>query len=49
MKVMVEKTNKIKIYKKAFEESKSDIIDTFYIADYFRIERFSSAFLNEEK
>lgn len=47
--VMVEQPNKIKKYREAFEESKNDTIDAFYIADYFRIERFSPAFLKEEK
>ena len=49
VEVMVEQPNKIKKYRKAFEESKNDTIDAFYIADYFRIERFSPAFLKEEK
>lgn len=49
VEVMVEQPNKIKKYRDAFEESKNDTIDAFYIADYFRIERFSPAFLKEEK
>lgn len=49
VEVMVEQPNKIKKYREAFEESKNDTIDAFYIADYFRIERFSPAFLKEEK
>ena len=49
VEVMVEQPNKIKKYREAFEESKNDTIDAFYIADYFRAERFSPAFLKEEK
>ncbi len=49
VEVMVEQPNKIKKYRETFEESKNDTIDAFYIADYFRIERFSPAFLKEEK
>ena len=45
----VEQPNKIKKYREAFEENKNDTIDAFYIADYFRIERFSPSFLKEEK
>lgn len=49
VEVMVEQPNKIKKYREAFEENKNDTLDAFYIADYFRIERFSPAFLKEEK
>lgn len=49
VEVVVEQPNKIKKYREAFEENKNDFIDAFYIADYFRIERFSPAFLKEEK
>ncbi|VTI02400.1 transposase, IS116/IS110/IS902 family protein [Streptococcus pneumoniae] len=38
VEIMVEQPNKIKKYR-----------DAFYIADYFRIERFSPSFLKEEK
>lgn len=49
VEIMVEQPNKIKKYREAFEENKNDTIDAFYIADYFRIERFSPSFLKEEK
>lgn len=49
VEVMVEQPNKIKTYREAFEENKNDTLAAFYIADYFRIERFSPAFLKEEK
>ncbi|HEM3073682.1 TPA: IS110 family transposase [Streptococcus suis] len=49
VEVMVEQPNKIKKYREAFEENKNDTLDAFYIADYFRIKRFSPAFLKEEK
>ncbi|MEX2805721.1 IS110 family transposase, partial [Streptococcus sp. H31] len=49
VEVLVEQPNKIKNYREAFEESKNDTLDAFYIADYFRAERFSPAFLKEEK
>ncbi|VOM18647.1 transposase, IS116/IS110/IS902 family protein [Streptococcus pneumoniae] len=49
VEIMVEQPNKIKKYRDAFEENKNDTIDAFYIADYFRIERFSPSFLKEEK
>lgn len=47
--VLVEQPNKIKKYREAFEENKNDTIDAFYIADYFRVERFSVSYLKEEK
>lgn len=49
VEVMVEQPNKIKRYREAFEENKNDKLDAFYIADYFRIERFTPSFLKEEK
>ncbi|WP_050074241.1 IS110 family transposase, partial [Streptococcus pneumoniae] len=49
VEIMVEQPNKIKKYREAFEENKNDTIDAFYIADYFRIERFSPSFLKAEK
>lgn len=49
VEVMIEQPNKIKKYREAFEENKNDSLDAFYIADYFRIERFSPSFLKEEK
>ncbi|CAM3129903.1 Transposase [Lactococcus hircilactis] len=47
--VMIEQPNKIKRYREAFEENKNDTLDAFYIADYFRIERFTPSILKEEK
>ncbi|MCT0017344.1 IS110 family transposase [Lactococcus lactis subsp. lactis] len=47
--VMIEQPNKIKKYRETFEENKNDTIDAFYIADYFRIERFTRSYLKEEK
>ena len=47
--VMIEQPNKIKRYREAFEENTNDTLDAFYIADYFRIERFTPSFLKEEK
>lgn len=47
--VMIEQPNKIKRYREAFEENKNDTLDAFYIADYFRIERFTPSLLKEEK
>lgn len=47
--VMIEQPHKIKRYREAYEENKNDTIDAFYIADYFRIERFSPSLLKEEK
>lgn len=47
--VMIEQPAKIKKYREAFEENKNDTLDAFYIADYFRIERFTRAYLKEEK
>jgi Transposase. len=47
--VMIEQPNKIKRYREAFEENKNDTLDALYIADYFRIERFTPSFLKEEK
>lgn len=49
VEVMVEQPNKIKCYHEAFEENKNDKLDAFYIADYFRIERFTPSLLKEEK
>lgn len=49
VEVMVEQPNKIKKYRDAFEENKNDTLDAFYIADYFRIERFTPSLLKEEK
>ena len=46
---MIEQPNKIKRYREAFEENKNDTLDDFYIADYFRIERFTPSILKEEK
>ena len=37
VEVMIERPNKIKRYREAFEENKNDTLDAFYIADYFRI------------
>ncbi len=47
--VMIEQPNKIKRYRETFEENKNDTLDAFYIADYFRIERFTPSILKEEK
>ncbi|MDN6225326.1 MAG: IS110 family transposase, partial [Lactococcus lactis] len=41
VEVMIEQPAKIKKYREAFEENKNDTLDAFYIADYFRIERFT--------
>src|SRR5699024_6910690 len=49
VEVMVEQPAKIKKYREAFEENKNDTLDAFYIADYFRIERFTISYLKEEK
>lgn len=49
VEVMVEQPTKIKKYREAFEENKNDTLDAFYIADYFRIERFTRSYLKEEK
>lgn len=49
IEVMIEQPNKIKRYREAFEENKNDTIDAFYIADYFRAERFSMSYIKEEK
>lgn len=49
VEVMVEQPAKIERYREAFEENKNDTLDAFYIADYFRIERFTPSFLKEEK
>jgi Transposase. len=49
VEVMIEQPNKIKKYREAFEENKNDTLDAFYIADYFRIERFTRSYLKEEK
>ncbi|WP_096822762.1 IS110 family transposase, partial [Lactococcus garvieae] len=49
VEVMVEQPAKIKKYREAFEENKNDTLDAFYIADYFRIERFTRSYLKEEK
>jgi transposase len=49
VEVIIEQPNKIKRYREAFEENKNDTIDAFYIADYFRIERFASSILKEEQ
>lgn len=47
--VSVEQPNKIKKYREIFEESKNDQIDAFYIADYFRVGRFTPSILKEEE
>ena len=47
--VSVEQPNKIKKYREIFEESKTDEIDAFYIADYFRVGRFAPSILKEEE
>lgn len=47
--VSVEQPNKIKKYRDIFEESKTDEIDAFYIADYFRVGRFAPSILKEEE
>lgn len=49
VEVMIEQPAKIKKYREAFEENKNDTLDAFYIADYFRIERFTKSYLKEEK
>lgn len=46
--VSVEQPNKIKKYREIFEESKTDEIDAFYIADYFRVGRFAPSILKEK-
>lgn len=47
--VSVEQPNKIKKYREIFEESKNDQIDAFYIADYFRVGRFTPSIMKEEE
>ncbi|MGX7075824.1 IS110 family transposase [Globicatella sanguinis] len=47
--VFVEQPNKIKKYREVFEESKDDQLDAFYIADYFRVNRYGFAILKEEQ
>lgn len=49
VEIMIEQPAKIKKYCEAFEENKNDTLDAFYIADYFRIERFTKSYLKEEK
>lgn len=47
--VSVEQPQKIKGYRKIFEEEKNDQIDAFYIADYFRVSRYATSIVKEEQ
>lgn len=47
--VYVEQPNKIKKYREVFNENKNDQIDAFYIADYFRINRYAPSIIKEEE
>lgn len=49
VEAFIEQPQKIKKYREAFEENKNDTIDAFYIADYFRIERFTNSIIKEEQ
>lgn len=47
--VTVENPFKIKQFSRIFDEDKTDCIDAFRIADYLRLQRYSSSPLKEEK
>lgn len=47
--VSIEQPAKVKKYRDVFEENKNDQIDAYYIADYLRVQRYSSSIVKEEK